>query len=262
MSDKVILVVSFGTSYNNNRDLTIGAIEKDIQEKFPDYEIRRAFTSQMIINKLKKRDNLEIDNVNDALKRAVNDGVKTLIIQPTHIMDGTEYHFKILDELKGFEDKFEKISIGNPLLITDDDLENLLNIITSDDKTDENTAICFMGHGTPAESNAVYTKLQNKLIEKGFKHYYIGTVEAKPDYDDVLEMVKKEDYKKIILKPLMVVAGDHAQNDMAGEEEDSWKSMFKSEGYEVECIVEGLAQSEAIRDMYIEHVQKAIDDLN
>lgn len=262
MTDKIILVVSFGTSYNNNRALTIGAIENDIDDAFPDYEMRRAFTSQMVINILKKRDDLHIDNVADALERAVNDGVKTVIVQPTHVMDGTEYHFKIKDTVDKYMDKFEKITIADPLLITDDDFEDLIASITAKGITDAQTANVFMGHGSPAESNMVYTKLQTLLNDKGFDNYFIGTVEAKPDYDDVLNMIKEGDYKKIVLKPLMVVAGDHAQNDMAGDEEDSWKNMFLSEGYEVECVIEGLAQSQDIRDVYIKHVQNAIDDLD
>ena len=221
MTDKIILVVSFGTSYNNNRALTIGAIEKDIDEAFPDYEMRRAFTSQMVINILKKRDDVD-----------------------------------------KYIDKFENIPIAEPLLISDEDFEDLIASITSKGDYDDDTAVVFMGHGSPAESNIVYTKLQGMLKDKGFDNYYIGTVEAKPDYDDVLAMVKEGDYKKIVLKPLMVVAGDHAQNDMAGDEDDSWKSMFASEGYEVECVIEGLAQSKDIRDVYIKHVQNAIDGLN
>ena len=262
MDDKVILVVSFGTSYNNNRALTIGAIEEDITNKFTDFDVRRAFTSQMVINKLKKRDDLHIDNVQEALERAVNDGVKTVILQPTHVMDGTEYHFKIKDTVEKFTDKFDFIKIADPLLITDDDFEDLIESITKDDTSNEETAIVFMGHGSPAECNMVYTKLQSMLNDKGFNHYYIGTVEAKPDYNDVLAMVKEGDYKKLILKPLMVVAGDHAQNDMAGDEEDSWKSMFTEEGYEVECVIEGLAQSQDIRDVYIKHIQNVIDEMN
>ena len=262
MTEKIILVVSFGTSYNNNRALTIGAIEKDIDEAFPDYEMRRAFTSQMVINILKKRDDLAIDNVEEALERALDDGVNTVIIQPTHIMNGTEYHFKIKDTVDKYIDKFENIPIAEPLLISDEDFEDLIASITSKGDYDDDTAVVFMGHGSPAESNMVYTKLQGMLKEKGFDNYYIGTVEAKPDYDDVLAMVKEGDYKKIVLKPLMVVAGDHAQNDMAGDEDDSWKSMFASEGYEVECVIEGLAQSKDIRDVYIKHVQNAIDGLN
>jgi len=261
MADKVILVVSFGTSYNNNRDLTIGAIENDIRDYFKDYEIRRAFTSQMIINKLKKRDNLEIDNVKDALERAVNDGVKTLIVQPTHMMDGTEYHYKIKDHLDDYKDKFDTLILGEPLIKYDRDYDDLIDAITKTEY-DDDTAVCFMGHGTPADSNKIYTTLQDKLTDKNYENYYIGTVEAEPSYDDVLAMIKEGQYKKIVLKPLMVVAGDHAQNDMAGDEEDSWKSMFESNGYEVECVIEGLAQSKDIRNMYIKHLEELIEKIN
>lgn len=261
MSDKVILVVSFGTSYNNNRGLSIGAIEEDIKDNFPDYEIRRAFTSQMIINKLKKRDNLEIDNVKDALERAVKDGVKTLIVQPTHMMDGTEYHYKIKDHLDDYQDKFDTLILGKPLIKYDEDYEDLINCITATEY-DDDTAVCFMGHGTPADSNIIYTTLQDKLLSKNYNNYFIGTVEAEPNFDDVLAMINEGGYKKIVLKPLMVVAGDHAQNDMAGDEEDSWKSMFISNGYEVECVIEGLAQSKDIRNMYIKHLKEITDDLN
>ena len=262
MEDKVILVVSFGTSYNNNRALTIGAIEDDIRKEFSDFDVRRAFTSQMVINILKKRDDLAIDNVEEALERAVNDGVKTIIIQPTHVMNGTEYNYKIVDTVRKYEDKFENIAIGDPLLIGDDDFDCLIDSITSKGSADAGTANVFMGHGSPADSNAVYSTLQKKLEDKGFDNYFIGTVEAKPDFDDVLAMLNDGDFNKILLKPLMVVAGDHAQNDMAGDEDDSWKNMFIAEGYDVECVVEGLAQSSEIREVYIKHVQKVIDSFN
>ena len=195
MVDKVILVVSFGTSYNNNRSLTIGAIEDDIREEFTDFDVRRAFTSQMVINILKKRDDLSIDNVEEALERAVNDGVKTIIIQPTHVMDGTEYNFKIVDAVKKYEDKFENIAIGDPLLISDDDFEDLIDSITAKGCADADTANVYMGHGSPADSNEVYPTLQKKLEDKGFDNYFIGTVEAKPDFDDVLAMLKEKDFQ-------------------------------------------------------------------
>ena len=200
MVDKVILVVSFGTSYNNNRSLTIGAIEDDIREEFTDFDVRRAFTSQMVINILKKRDDLAIDNVEEALERAVNDGVKTIIIQPTHVMDGTEYNFKIVDTVKKYEDKFENIAIGDPLLISDEDFDDLIDSITTKGCADADTANVYMGHGSPADSNSVYPTLQKKLEDNGFDNYFIGTVEAKPDFDDVLAMLKEKDFKKILLK--------------------------------------------------------------
>lgn len=258
-----ILVVSFGTSYNENRDLTIGAIEESIKKAFPDYEVRRAFTSQMIIDKLKERDGLEIDNVEEALDRAVADGIKNLVVQPTHLMDGYEYT-DLADALKDYEGKFDQVVLGKPLLSSDDDFEAVIKAIT--DKTssydDGQTAICFMGHGTEADSNSVYTKLQEELKSAGFENYYIGTVEAEPTLDTVREALKENGaYKKVVLEPLMVVAGDHANNDMAGDEDDSWKAILEKEGYEVECLLEGLGQVESIQNIYVEHTQAAVDSL-
>lgn len=258
-----ILVVSFGTSYNENRDLTIGAIEEDIKKAFPDYEVRRAFTSQIIIDKLKERDGLEIDNVEEALDRAVKDNVENLVVQPTHLMDGYEYA-DLANALKGYEDKFNQVVLGAPLLSSDADFDAVVKAIT--DKTasydDGQTAICFMGHGTEADSNSVYPKLQEKLNGAGFDNYYIGTVEAEPALDDVMELLKeKGSYKKVVLEPLMVVAGDHASNDMAGDEDDSWKTILEGEGYETECLLEGLGQIDAIRKLYVAHTQEAFNSL-
>ncbi len=258
-----ILVVSFGTSYNENRDLTIGAIEESVKKAFPDYEVRRAFTSQIIIDKLKERDGLEIDNVEEALDRAVADGIKILAVQPTHLMDGYEYT-DLANALKDYEDKFEQVVLGKPLLSSEDDFEAVVKAITEKTSSydDGQTAICFMGHGTEADSNGVYAKLQEKLKSAGYENYYIGTVEAEPTLDDVRAALKdKGTYKKVVLEPLMVVAGDHANNDMAGDEDDSWKSILEGEGYEVECLLEGLGQVEAIQDIYAEHTKAAFDSL-
>lgn len=259
-----ILVVSFGTSYNDSRDLTIGAIEEDITKAFPDYEVRRAFTSQIIIDKLKERDGLEIDNVEEALDRAAEDGIKNLVVQPTHLMDGYEYT-DLADALKDYEDEFDQIELGAPLLSSDEDFDAVVKALTEkmESYDDGETAICFMGHGTEADSNSVYGKMQEKLGEAGYENYYIGTVEAEPALDDVVAMMKeKGTYKKVVLEPLMVVAGDHANNDMAGDEEDSWKTIIEGEGYEVECILEGLGQIQAIRDLYVAHTQAAFDSLS
>lgn len=260
-SDAAILVVSFGTSYNDSRDVTIGAIEEAIAEANPEYEVRRAFTSQIIIDVLKERDSLEIDNVTEALDRAVADGVKELIVQPTHLMNGFEYN-DLAAELTGYLDKFDKIVLAEPLLMSDADFDAVVKAIT--EKTvsydDGETAICFMGHGTEAESNGVYATLQDKLTVGGYENYYVGTVEAAPALDDVVATLKaKGTYKKVVLEPLMVVAGDHANNDMAGAEADSWKSVLEQEGYEVECILEGLGQIEAVQDVYVEHLKSAMD---
>lgn len=258
---EAILVVSFGTSYNDSRDVTIGAIEKAIADAFPEIEVRRAFTSQIIIDKLKERDGLEIDNVEEALDRAVADGISTLIVQPTHLMNGYEYT-DLADALEEYSDQFEKTILGAPLLTSDEDFEAVISAITeaTKDYDDGETAICFMGHGTEADSNAVYGKLQEMITTEGYENYFIGTVEAEPSLEDVLEAVKADEkYKKVVLQPLMVVAGDHANNDMAGDEEDSWKSIFEAEGYEVTCVLEGLGQISAIQDVYAEHVKAALN---
>lgn len=261
--DQAILVVSFGTSYNDSRDLTIGAIENAIAEEFPEYEVRRAFTSQIIIDKLAERDGLVIDNVEEALDRAVEDGITTLVVQPTHLMNGFEYT-DLADALAEYESQFEQIALAEPLLTSDEDFDAVVEAITMHtiDYDDGETAICFMGHGTEAASNEVYPKLQEKLTDAGYENYFVGTVEAEPSLDDVMNAVSENGvYTRVVLEPLMVVAGDHANNDMAGDEEDSWKSCFEAEGYEVECILEGLGQLEDIQQIYVSHTQAAIDSL-
>ena len=262
-SDQAILVVSFGTSYNDSRDKTIGAIETAAAEAFPEYEVRRAFTSQIIIDKLKERDNLEIDNVTEALDRAVADGIKTLIVQPTHLMNGYEYT-DLKEELETYRDKFEKIALGEPLLTSEEDFRAVAETITSETSSydDGKTAICFMGHGTEADSNQVYTKMQQTLAAMGKDAYYIGTVEAEPTLEDVMAAMKDKGYSRVVLEPLMVVAGDHANNDMAGDEEDSWKSQLQASGYEVECVLKGLGEFEGIQDIYTDHIRAAVDSLS
>ena len=262
-ADKVIMVVSFGTSYNDSRDATIGAIENAIADAYPEYEVRRAFTSQIIIDKLKERDGLEIDNVEEALDRAVADGVKTLVVQPTHLMDGYEYT-DLTNALEDYKDKFEQIVLGTPLLTSDEDFEAVAKAIAEATASydDGATAISFMGHGTEADSNEVYAKLQEVMTADGYENYFIGTVEAEPSLEDVIAAIKENgSYTKVVLEPLMVVAGDHANNDMAGDEEDSWKSQIDAEGYEVECILKGLGELPAIQDIYVAHTQAAIDSL-
>ncbi len=262
-SEQAILVVSFGTSYDNSRELTVGAIEKAIARKFPDYEVRRAFTSQVIINILKKREGLEIDNVKEALERAAADGVKILVVQPTHLMAGYEYR-ALVNRLKAYEDRFEKAAIGSPLLSADEDFCGVIKAIVERTASydDGETALCFVGHGTGADSNGVYARLQDKLTEEGYGNYYIGTVEAEPSLNTVTKALRAHGgYKRVVLEPLMVVAGDHANHDMAGDEEDSWRSVLEKEGYEVECVMEGLGQIKGIQDIYGRHAEKAIQGL-
>ena len=223
IGEKELLVVSFGTSFNDSRRLTIGAVESALEKAFPEYAVRRGFTSQIIIDHVAKRDGEIIDNMQEALDRAVDNGVKTLVVQPTHLMNGLEYE-EMSKAIAQYSDAFEKISIGQPLLTSDEDFQAVAKAITeaTADYDDGETAIVFMGHGTEAESNGVYAKMQQVLTDGGYAHYYVGTVEATPSLDDVLAAVKQGSYKRVVLRPLMVVAGDHANNDMAGDDDDSW----------------------------------------
>ena len=257
-----LLVVSFGTSYNDSRRLSIGGIEAALEASCPDYSVRRAFTSQIIIDHVMKRDSEVIDNVTEALDRAVKNGVKTLVVQPTHLMNGFEYT-DLIDELAKYSDAFEHIAVGQPLLDTDEDFSAVAKAIVDATKEydDGETAICFMGHGTEADSNSVYQKMQDVLSSMGAKNYFIGTVEASPSLDDLLKLVAEGSYKRIVLEPLMVVAGDHANNDMAGEDDESWLSAFKAAGYEVVPILKGLGEMEAIQQLYVKHAQEAIGSL-
>ena len=262
IGESELLVASFGTSYNDNRRLTIGAIEEAMEAVFPDYSVRRGFTSQIIIDHVKDRDGEVIDNMTEAFNRAIDNGVKTLVIQPTHLMDGLEYN-DVVNEAAEFSDSFEKIAIGRPLLDTDADFEAVIKAITeaTAEYDDGETAICFMGHGTEAESNQVYGKMQDMLTAAGYENYFVGTVEAEPGLEDVLAAVGEGSYKKAVLLPLMIVAGDHANNDMAGDEEGTWKTEFEAAGYEVTCVLNGLGELEAIQQLFVEHAQAAMDSL-
>ena len=255
-----ILVASFGTSFNDSRHITIGAIESAIREKFPDYDVRRAFTSQIIIDKLKERDGVVIDNVEEALDRLVADKVQEIVVQPTHLMNGYEYD-DLAKALESYKDKFKKVALGEPLLSSDDDYYKVIAALASVSERydDGKTALVFMGHGTEAESNKVYSTLQDKLSAEGKKNYFIGTVEAAPTIEDVLKGVEAAGLKKAVLRPLMVVAGDHANNDMADlEDPESWASQLTAAGIEVECVLEGLGQIVEIDELYAAHAADAI----
>ena len=257
-----LLVVSFGTSFNDNRRLTIGGIESALAEAFPDWSVRRGFTSQIIIDHVLARDGEVIDNVTEALDRAVENGVKTLVVQPTHLMHGFEYT-DLKDELATYADAFEQIVLAEPLLTSDEDFSAVAEIIVNAtaEYDDGETAIVFMGHGTEAESNAVYAQMQQVLSDGGHENYFVGTVEATPSVDDVLAMVQAGNYTKVVLRPLMIVAGDHANNDMAGDEDDAWKSIFEAAGYDVICVLEGLGQLPEIQQIFVQHAQAAIDQV-
>ena len=260
----VILVVSFGTSYNDSRHITIGAIEDAIRETYPDYDVRRAFTAQIIIDKLAERDGIVIDNFEQAMDKLVEEGVQKVIVQPTHLMAGYEYTDVLNSLHSNYADKFEAIVLGDPLLTSDEDYSEVVEAIcdATAEYDDGQTAICFMGHGTEADSNEDYTHLQQVLTDAGHTSYFVGTVEATPTFDDVVEAAQAAGFTKAVLRPLMVVAGDHANNDMADTEDpDSFASKFIAAGFEVECVVEGLGQLVAIDDIYVRHVADAITQL-
>lgn len=262
IGESELLVISFGTSFNDSRRLTIGAIENDLEAAFPDFSVRRGFTANIVIDHVERRDGIHIDDINEALDRAANNGVKTLVIQPTHLMNGIEYE-EIVGKVANYSDAFEKVVFGEPLLTSDDDFKRVEKAITewTAEYDDGETAVVFMGHGTEHEANGVYPKLQDMLTSDGYSNYFIGTVEAAPTLDDVLAAVKNGGYKRVILEPLMVVSGDHANNDMAGSDEDSWKTAFENEGYEVVCLLRGLGENEEIRQIYVDHAQAAINSI-
>ena len=282
IGENELLVVSFGTSFNDSRAEDIGGVEKALQAAYPDWSVRRAFTAQIIINHVQARDDEKIDNVDQALERAVSNGVKKLIIQPTHLMHGAEY-----DELKeavdSYKDKFESVTIAEPLLgevgsdatVINEDKQAVAEAITAqavksanydslDAAAEDGTAFVFMGHGTSHTANVTYSQMQTQMDTLGYKNVFIGTVEGKPEEtacENVIEAVKAAGYKKVILRPLMVVAGDHANNDMAGEDEDSWKSQFEASGAfdEIDTQIEGLGRIDAVEQLYVQHTKAAMD---
>ena len=262
IGENELLVVSFGTSFNDSRRLTIGGIEGALEAAFPEWSVRRGFTSQIIIDHVKERDGEVIDNVTEALDRAADNGVKNLVVQPTHLMHGFEYT-DLVGELAEYADAFGQIAVGEPLLTSDEDFARVAQIIVdaTAEYDDGQTAIVFMGHGTEADSNSVYAQMQTVLDGMEASNYYIGTVEAEPSLEDVLTAVQAGEYTRVVLEPLMIVAGDHANNDMAGDEEDSWKSCFEAAGYETVCLLRGLGELEPIQQIFVEHAQAAADSL-
>jgi sirohydrochlorin cobaltochelatase len=255
----VILVVSFGTSFNDSRAKTIGAIENAIATAYPTYEVRRAFTSQIIINHIYKRDKEKIDNIKQAMNRLKKDKVRELIVQPTLIMSGKEYD-EMRKEIKPFEKNFTSVRYGEPLLTSDEDFTEAIKAITDATKqyVADDSAVVFMGHGIEHSANATYSKLAAALKTLGFANYVIGTVEAKPSLDDVIAELGKLGVKKLALLPFMIVAGDHANNDMAGDSDDSWKTILQSKSYAVTPIIRGLGENPAIQQIFVKHVDKAI----
>lgn len=258
IGENELLVVSFGTSYNDNRAATIGAVEDALEEAFPDYSVRRGFTANIIIEHIQRRDGEVIDDVAEALERAKANGVKNLLVQPTHLMNGYEYG-DLVKEVEGYAGDFETIEIGAPLLTTDEDFAAVAQAMVdaTAEFEDGKTAVCYMGHGTEAAANGIYAKMQQILSDGGHDAYFVGTVEAEPTAEDLVKLVTEAGYERVVLRPMMIVAGDHANNDMAGDEADSWKSVFTAAGLEVLCEVKGLGELEAIQQLLVGHAKDA-----
>ncbi len=258
---KAILVVSFGTSYNDTREKTIGAIERKIADNYPDYTVRRAFTSRIIIDILKNRDGIYIDNVTQALKKLYDDGFEYVVIQPTHVMNGFEYD-ELMADARKCQNDFKKMSFGKPLLTSSGDYAEAVEAIVSEiGNIDPDTAAVFMGHGTEHYADSAYAALDYRFKAMGYDNFFVGTVEGYPDIHEVTAFIKKGGYKKAVLYPFMIVAGDHANNDMAGNDGDSWKNVLENAGCAVKCNIRGLGEYEGIQDMFLEHIEKAVDEI-
>ena len=283
IGENELLVVSFGTSFNDSRVADIKGIEDALQKANPDWSVRRAFTAQIIINHIQARDGEKIDNMDQALERAVANGVKNLVVQPTHLMHGAEYD-EMCEAIEAYRDKFESVSIAEPMLgevgsdatVINADKEAVAKAITAaavadagfeslDAAKDAGTAFVFMGHGTAHVAKVTYSQMSTQMQTLGYENVFIGTVEGEPEEtscEAVIEVVKAAGYTNVVLRPLMVVAGDHANNDMAGSEDDSWKTMFEAAGFTVDCQIAGLGEIADVQALYVAHTKAAIDALN
>ena len=283
IGENELLVVSFGTSFNDSRVADINGIEDALQEANPDWSVRRAFTAQIIINHIQARDGEKIDNMDQALERAVANGVKNLVVQPTHLMHGAEYD-EMCEAIEAYRDKFESVSIAEPMLgevgsdatVINADKEAVAKAITAaavadagfeslDAAKDAGTAFVFMGHGTAHVAKVTYSQMTTQMQTLGYENVFIGTVEGEPEEtacEAVIEAVKAAGYTNVVLRPLMVVAGDHANNDMAGSEDDSWKTMFEAAGFTVDCQIAGLGEIADVQALYVAHTKAAIEALN
>ena len=283
IGENELLVVSFGTSFNDSRVADIKGIEDALQAAYPDWSVRRAFTAQIIINHIQARDGEKIDNMTQALDRAVANGVKNLVVQPTHLMHGAEYD-EMCEAIEAYKDQFESVSIAEPMLgevgsdatVINADKEAVAKAITAaavseagfeslEAAKDAGTAFVFMGHGTAHVAKVTYSQMQAQMQNLGYENVFIGTVEGEPEEtsaEAVIEAVKAAGYTNVVLRPLMVVAGDHANNDMAGSDDDSWKTVFEAAGFTVDCQIHGLGEIADVQALYVAHTKAAIDALN
>lgn len=258
MIKKAILVVSFGSSHTDTRQKTIDQIEEDIRSNYPEYLIYRAFTSKMIIRILQQRDGIKILTVSEAMEQMKRDGICDVIIQPTHILNGIENDLMIQDA-NLCRKEFNSIVFGAPLLHNTEDYWKVIKAIVKRlPEISENEAVVCMGHGTEHYTNASYAALDYMFKDKGYENVYIATVEAYPSLNNIIRKLKENNYNKIILVPFMIVSGDHAKNDMAGDEKDSWKVILEREGFEVSCMLEGLGENPEIRKILLNHVGNAL----
>ena len=256
MAGNAILAVSFGTSHADTREKTIDRIEEDIQKAYPDDKVYRAWTSKMIIKKIWNRDGVKIFNVKEAMEQMKADGIKNVLVQPTHVINGIENDL-MQEDVKAYADAFESISFGTPLLTTEEDNIRVAKAVAEDLQPGKENALVLMGHGTSHYANSVYAALDYRFKDMGYDNIFLGTVEAYPSLVSLMKQVHAYHPKKVILSPFMIVAGDHAKNDLSSEEEDSWRSQFEKEGFQVECLLKGLGENETIRQIFIDHIEEA-----
>lgn len=259
MSKKAILVISFGTSYASTRRKTIEAAERDLANAFPDYDLKRAFTSHIVIHKLHRRDQLDIDSVSQAAEKLLAEGYSEVLAQSLHVINGSEYH-QVLNELKPFAARFERLSIGHPLLTDAADYKAVAEALRPQlPPCAPGEAVLLVGHGSQHPSNAAYCQMDCVLKDEGLSHAYLATMEGYPTLDTVIRRLLAAQIQKVTLIPFMLVAGDHALNDMAGDQPDSWKSILKDRGFAVEARLNGLGEYEQIRQIFVAHAQSALE---
>ncbi len=254
---KGILVVSFGTTHPDTRRLTIEAIERRIEKAFPDYSFYRAFTSGIIIKKMKEREGISVMTVRQALKAMHRDGIRDVVIQPTHVINGVE-NDKMREEAMELKGWFSSLKIGDALLTTGEDNRAVIQAVAEEyGDLKEKEALVFMGHGTTHYANAIYAALDYEMKDMGYKNMFLGTVEAYPSLTSIFRILKEGEYTRVCLAPFMIVAGDHAKNDLSGASEDSWYTRFLREGYEVRCVLKGLGEIPGIQELLAEHAKRA-----
>lgn len=253
---KALLVVSFGTGFPLTREKTIDRIEESLSMSFPDRTLYRAWTSGMIIRKLQKKD-IFVMNVREAMEAMIHDGITDVIVQPTHVINGIE-NDRMKEDILSYADSFASVSIGVPLLTSTQDNEEAIRAVMNEWQIPEEEALVFMGHGTTHYANSIYAALDYTFKDLGYKNVFIGTVEAYPSFQNLLRQIQNYSPGKIHLAPFMIVAGDHAINDMSGDNPDSWKSLFEEAGFSVECYLKGLGEYEGIRTLFVRHAKEAV----